>query len=119
MWFKLARIVWQNGNKITYKHLSDSLDYEDADKIGKEKGYGQTVFIGTSLPFKRRILNTLKDFRAGVFSKFPICCVLNFCFDDLLDKPSAQLRWSNKTDYVECCFHIRKHGKQIIPLDLY
>jgi len=112
-------VIWQKETKITYKRFSTILSYENADRIGKEKGYGETVLIGLSLPFRNRIIKAMKDFRAGMYYKYPICCVLNFCFDVLLDRPSAQLRWSDKTDFVECCFHVRKHGKQIIPLNLY
>jgi hypothetical protein len=108
-------IVWQARGKITYKHFSNLLDYEDADKIG----YGKTVLIGFSLPLKNRILKAVKAFLAGIHYGYPLCCILNFCIDSLLDRPAAQLRWSDKTEFVECCFHVRKHGKQIIPLDLY
>lgn len=114
-------VVWQQETKITYKRFSDSLmDYEEFDQIGKEKGYGHTLFIRSSQPVIRRILETIKDFRSGIFEyKFPVCCVVNFCIDDLLDRPSALLRWSNRTDHIECFVHIRKRGKQVIPLDLY
>jgi hypothetical protein len=111
-------IVWQQNTKITYKHYSDFLDYENADRIGKEKGYGKTILIGFSLPFRKRILKAINDFIAGIHYGYPLCCVLNFCIDTLLNRPCAQLRYSDK-EYVECFMHIRKHGKNPIPEDLY
>lgn len=112
-------VVWQKETKITYKRFSTILSYEHADRIGKEKGYGETVLVGLSLPLKNRILKAAKDFFAGIHYGYPSCCIVNFCMDVLLDRPAAQLRWSDKTDYVECFLHVRKHDKQIIPLDLY
>jgi len=112
-------VVWQNGDKITYKHYSTLLNYEDTDRIGKERGYGETVVIGFSLPFSNRILKAMQDFYAGIKYHYPVCCILNFCIDGVLDRPSAQLRWSDETEYVECFLHIRKRCKKPIPLDLY
>ena len=110
-----VRIVWQKDLKVTYKHFSDFLDYQQTDKMG----YGKTVVIGFSLPLQKRIVKALNDFIAGIHYKYPICCVLNFCIDTILDRPSAQLRYSKRTEYVECWMHIKKNGKQAIPIDLY
>ena len=108
-------IEWQKETKVTYKRFSDIIDYEDADRMG----YGKTVLIGFSLPFHKRMLKAVNDLIAGIHYRYPICCTVNFCMDTLLDRPSAQLRYSEKTDYVECFAHIRRHGKSTIPLDLY
>jgi len=112
-------IIWQKETKITYKRFSTILSYEQADRIGKEKGYGETVLIGFSLPFKNRILKAALDFFAGTRYNYSACCILNFCIDTVLDRPSAQLRWNNTTDHVECFLHARMQTKKIIPLDLY
>ena len=112
-------VVWQKETKITYKRFSTILSYEQADRIGKEKGYGETVLIGFSLPFKNRILKAALDFFAGIRYNYPACCVLNFCIDTVLDRPSAQLRWNDRTDHVECFLHARTHTKKVIPLNLY
>jgi hypothetical protein len=112
-------IVWQKETKITYKRFSTILSYEHADRIGKEKDYGETILVGFSAPFKNRIGKAARDMLAGFRYKFPACCIIHFCIDAVLDRPSAQLRWNDKTEFVECCFHVRKRGKQIIPLDLY
>ncbi len=104
-------VVWQH----KYKHFSDLITYDQADMMG----YGKTILIGFSLPFKKRILKAVNDLIAGIRYHYPICCVLNFCLDTLLDRPSAQLRYSDRTDYVECFLHIRKYGRKAIPSDLY
>jgi hypothetical protein len=115
-------VIWQTERgKITYKHFhtSDFLDYEDTDRIGIKRGYGKTVIIRTPSAFKYRILTFARDFFNGIHEKIPVCCVLNFCIDTVLDRPSAQLRWSDNTDHVECFLHARTHTKKAIPLDLY
>ena len=112
-------VVWQKGTKITYKRLSDILSYEQTDQIGKEKGYGETVVIRQDAPFQRQLLTVVSEFVSGVRYKFPVCCVLNFCIDNLLGRPSTQLRWGDNTDHVECFLHARAHTKKAIPLDLY
>jgi hypothetical protein len=113
-------VVWQKGLKITYKKYPNFLlSYEETDQIGKEKGYGETIVMLDPAPFKGQLLTVVSDFVNGVRSKFPVCCVLNFCIDHLLGRPSAQLRWNDTTDYVECFLHARRHTKKAIPLDLY
>jgi len=112
-------VIWQKETKITYKRYSTILSYEYADRIGKEKGYGKTVFIKSSLPLKSRILKAALDFFAGFRYEYPTCCTLNFCIDTVLDRPSVQLRWNDKTDHVECFLHARTHTKKAIPLNLY
>jgi len=113
-------VVWQKGTKITYKRYTDILSYEDADRIGEEKGYGRTLIIHDPAPFHGRLLTVVSDFVSGVrYYKYPVCCVLNFCIDSLLGRPSSQLRWSDTTDHVECFVHIRTHTRKAIPLDLY
>jgi hypothetical protein len=112
-------VIWQKETKITYKRYSTILSYEYADQIGKEKGYGETVFIKSSLPFKSRIHAVARDLFAGFRYNYPICCVINFCIDTVLDRPSIQLRWNDTTDHVECFLHARIHTKKVIPLDLY
>jgi hypothetical protein len=114
-----AIVIWQKETKITYKRFSTILSYEYADRIGKEKGYGETVLIRFSLPFKNRILKAVRDFFAGIKYRYPACCIISFAVDTVLDRPSAQLRYSDKTDYVECFAHIRRRDKTIIPLDVY
>jgi hypothetical protein len=115
-----AIVIWQKETKITYKKYRNILlTYEDADQIGKEKGYGETVVIRFSLPFKTRIRKAILDFFAGMTYRYPMCCIVNFVVDTLLDRPSTQLRWSDTTDYVECFLHARTHTKKAIPLDLY
>jgi hypothetical protein len=112
-------VVWQKGRTITYKRYSTFLNHEDADQIGEEKGYGETVVIRDQSSFQCRLLTLVNDFVSGIRCKYPVCCVLNFCIDSLLGRPSAQLRWSDGTDYVECFLHARRHGKKSIPPDLY
>jgi hypothetical protein len=112
-------VVWQKETKITYKRYSTILSYEHANQIGKEKGYGETVVIHDPSSFQCRLLTVVSDFVSGVRYKYPVCCVLNFCIDSLLGRPSAQLRWSDGTDYVECFYHVRTHTKKAIPLNLY
>jgi hypothetical protein len=112
-------VVWQKGTEITYKRLSNILSYEQADQIGKEKGYGKTVVIRQDAPFQRQLLTFVSNFVNGIHFKFPICCALAFCVDSLLGRPSAQLRWNDTTDYVPCAVHLRRYGKKLIPPDLY
>jgi len=112
-------VIWQKETKRTYRHFSTILSYEQADQIGKERGYGEIVLIGFSLPFKKRIQKAILDFFTGFRYKYPACCILNFAFDTVLDRPSAQLRWSDKTDHVECFLHAKTHTKKAIPLNLY
>ena len=112
-------VVWQKGKKRTYKKYSAVLTYEDTDQIGKEKGYGQTLVMLDQAPFNVQLLTVVSDFVSGIRFKFPVCCVLNFCIDSLLGRPSAQLRWNNTTDHVECFLHARMQTKKAIPLDLY
>jgi hypothetical protein len=112
-------IVWQKETKITYKRFSTVLSYEHADRMGKEKGYGKTVVIRDQSSFQCRLLSIVSDFVSGIRYKHPVCCVLNFCIDSLPGRPSAQLRWNDKTDHVECFLHVRTHNKMAIPLDLY
>jgi hypothetical protein len=111
-------VVWQQEANIKYKHFSDLIGYAQADKIGKEKGYGKAILIGFSLPFRKRMWKAINDLIIGARYRYPLCCVLNFCIDTLLDRPCAQLRYGQK-EYVECAIHIRKHGKRIVPNDLY
>ena len=106
-------VVWQQEAIIKYKHFSDLIDYEEADKIG----YGRAILIGFSLPFRKRMWKALNDLIAGLRYRYPLCCVLNFCIDTMLDRPCAQLRYSEK-EYVECFVHVR-YSKRIIPKDLY
>lgn len=116
----MITVVWQKDGKITYKWFSILLTYEETDNIGKQKGYGRTLVIGFPYPFIKRIQRVITDFKAGIDSKYPICCVLNYCIDTLLNRPSAQLRWSNRTEYVECELHVRLNGgRQVIPSDLW
>jgi hypothetical protein len=75
--------------------------------------------IKSSLPFKRRILTAARDLFAGFRYHYPICCILNFYVDTVLDRPSVQLRWSDVTDHVECFLHAKIHGKKSIPENLY
>jgi len=110
-----VRVVWQKDSKVAYKHFSHFLDYKQTD----EMGYGKTVVISFSISLQKRIVKALNDFIAGIHYKYPICCTLNFCIDTILDRPSAQLRYSKRTEYVECWMHIKKNGKQEIPIDLY
>jgi len=112
-------IVWQKGTKITYKRLANILSYEHADRIGKERGYGKTISIKSSLSFSGRIRTAARDFFAGIHYKYPVCCILNFCADTLLERPSVQLRWSDRMDHVECSLHVRMHSRKSILLDLY
>ena len=113
-------VVWQKGTKITYKRFSNILlSYEHADQIGKEEGYGETIIMRDQAPFKVQLLTVVSDFVSGVRYKFPVCCVLNFCIDNLLGRPSAQLRWTDKTDHIPCFVHSKKHTKKAIPLNLY
>jgi hypothetical protein len=111
----MVRVVWQKGSKIVYKHFSGLLSYEQADKMH----FGRTVVIGFSLPLWKRVMRVLRDFVGGVCSGYPFCCIFQYCLDRLFDRPSAQLRWSNRTEYVECWVHIRKNGRNLIPADLY
>lgn len=108
-------MVWQKGSQVVYKRFSDVLSYKQADRMG----FGRTVVIGFSLPLWKRIVRVLRDFVEGVCSGYPICCVFHFCLDVALDRPSAQLRFSKRTEYVECWFHVRKNGCELIPRDLY
>jgi hypothetical protein len=112
-------VVWQKETKITYKRYSDILSYESADRIGKEKGYGEIVVILDQSSFQCRPLTLASEFVSGIRYKYPVCCVLNFCIDSLLGRPSAQLRWNDTTDHVECFLHARTHTKKAIPLNLY
>ena len=112
-------VIWQKETKITYKWFSAILSYAYADQIGKEKGYGETVLIGFSLPFKKRILKAVRDFFVGLTYHYPVCCIAEFAIDTMLDRPSAQLRWNDTTDHVECFLHNRRHTKKAIPLNLY
>ena len=112
-------VVWQKETEITYKRFLTILSYEHADRIGKEKGYGETVLIKSSLPFKSRILTAARDLFVGFRYNYPACCILNFCADTVLDRPSAQLRWNDTTDHVECFLHARRHSKKSIPENLY
>ena len=113
-------VVWQKRAKITYKKYQNfPLSYEYADQIGKEKGYGYTLVMIDLSPFYRQLLTVGSDFINGIRQKFPVCCVLNFCVDNLLGRPATQLRWSDTTDHVECFMHIRTHTKKAIPLDIY
>jgi len=115
-----AIVIWQKETKITYKKYQNfPLSYEYADRIGKEKGYGETVVIRDRTPFQRQLLTFVNDFVNGVRSKFPVCCVFNFCIDSLLGRPSAQVRWNDNTEHVECFVHARTRTKKAIPLDLY
>lgn len=115
----MIRVVWQKGNKITYKHFPSFLTYKEADELGKQRGYGKTLIIGFQIPFLKRILKAGTDLVAGLRYHYPICCVINYCIDTILDRPSAQLRWSSRANYVECAWHIRKSRKEQIPNDLY
>lgn len=112
-------VIWQKETKITYKRFSNILSYKHTDRIGIEKGYGKTILIGFSLPFKKRVLKAVQDFFAGLTYHYPMCCIANFAIDTVLDRPSAQLRWNDTTDHVECFLHARTHTKKAIPLDLY
>jgi len=113
-------VVWQKGTKRTYKKYRDfPLSYEYADQIGNEKGYGETVIMLDQAPFNVQLLTIVSDFISGIRFKFPVCCVLNFCVDSLLGRPSAQLRWNDTTDHVPCAVHLRRYGKKTMPLDLY
>lgn len=85
-------VVWQQEASIKYKHFSDLIDYESADKIG----YGKAILIGFSLPFRKRMRKALNDLIAGLRYRYPLCCVINFCIDTILDRPCAQLRYSEK-----------------------
>jgi hypothetical protein len=113
-------VVWQKETKITYKRFSTVLlNYEHTDQIGKENGYGETVLIGFSMPFKNRTLKAIRDFFVGIRYGYPVCCIAEFAIDTMLDRPSAQLRWNDTTDHVPCVLHNRMHTKKAIPLDLY
>jgi hypothetical protein len=113
-------VVWQKGRKITYKKYPYIfLTYEYADQIGKEKGYGETVVIRFRTSFQRQLLTFVNDLVSGIRYKFPVCCVLNFCIDNLLGRPSAQLRWGDNTVHIECFVHAKTHTKKAIPLNLY
>ena len=118
---KLITVVWQKANRITYKRFpAFPLTYEEADKFGEERGYGRTVVIGYELPLPKRMVKAVTDFFEGIRSNYPICCVINFCIDRILARPSVQLRWSSRTEYVECTWHLRRNGgKEEIPEDLY
>jgi len=113
--------VWKKDNKITYKHFSTELTFDQADKMGNEREYGKTIYINlTKTSFPNRILTTLRAFKLGVLRfHYPVCCVLNFCIDEILRRPSWQLRYSDRTEYIECAIHIRLNGKQEIPEDLF
>lgn len=102
-------VVWQKETKITYKRFSTILSYEYADQIGKQKGYGGTVLIGFSLPFKNRILMAARDFFAGFRYNYPACCVLNFCIGIMLDRPSAQSALLRQEARRPCIQSKRRH----------
>lgn len=117
----MVTVVWQKGNKITYKRFPTfPLTYEEADRFGEDRGYGKTVVIVYELPLLKRIVKTVEGFLDGIRSDYPICCVVNFCIDRMLGRPCTQLRWSSRTEYVECSWHVRRNGgKEKIPEDLY
>jgi hypothetical protein len=107
-------VVWQHKTKITYKHYTDQMEYEDADEIGKHYGYGKTIVIMPSSSLKNRLLKSIKDLKNGRKSHYPICCVLNYCIDKILNRPSIPLRYT-ELEYAVCTIHHRKHGKKTIP----
>jgi hypothetical protein len=108
-------IVWQNKTKITYKHYSRNINYEEADEIGNQNGYGKTIVIDYSWTFKKRLLTSIRDLKNGIQSHYPICCVLNYCIDKILNRPAALLRFQDSFEYVVCFIHHRKYGKKPIP----
>lgn len=118
----MYQLTWKNGKKVTYKNLREHLSYEDADKLGQQKGYGKAILIREmKSSFLERILMAIRDFKVGVFRfHYPICCVINFCIDDILKRPCCVIRWSNRTGYVECAYHIRANGgTEEIPEDQF
>ena len=116
----MITVVWQKDKKIIYKHFPTFLTYKQADGLGKERDYGKTLVIGFQISLLERLLKAINDLVAGLRYHYPICCIINYCVDRILDRPSAQLRWSSRTDYVECAWHVRRNGgKEEIPEDLY
>jgi hypothetical protein len=100
--------------------FSTFLSYKHADFIGKRKGYGKTIiirFAGFSL--EKLTIGIVKTFFDGIKYRYPICCVIQFCLDMILNRPSTQLRWNSKTDYVPCSLCLRRLEKEAIPSDLY
>lgn len=67
-------------------------------------------------PLKHRIKGAIEDIVTGLKSRYPICCIINFVFDDLLDLPSPVLRYSDRTEHVECWLCLKRNGgKQRYP----
>jgi hypothetical protein len=95
------------------------MDFEDADKIGKQNNYGKTLFISYPQPLKKRLLKSIKDLKNGIKYHYPICCILNFCTDTILNRPSHPLRYTESTNYVVCTIHHKKYGKKPIPEGYY
>ena len=61
-----------------------------------------------------KVANFLRFFRIGMQNRYPICCVTNFAWDRVTNKPPcAKMRGSIGTFpgsmYVPCKFHMRRH----------
>lgn len=65
-----------------------------------------------------RVANFLRFFRIGMQNRYPVCCVINFAWDRVTNKPPcAKTRGSVirslDSSYVPCKFHTRRHSEWV------
>lgn len=62
----------------------------------------------------------LRNFRIGILSGFPLCCVLDFCLDDFMGKP-LEKRHIYRLGYRPCrlCYRARKQTYQRAVTELF
>lgn len=57
-----------------------------------------------------RVPQSIRDFFLGIKDKFPLCCILHFCWDTLWNKQVRTTRRETKytkngTPYIPCFYH--------------
>ena len=78
----------------------------------KQKFILQFTHLLLRLNMKPNTKGFLIDLREGIRYKYPLCCILQFCFDTLLTRIDQRtLRHISGLGHVPCSLHLKAYGQ--------
>ena len=89
------------------------------DTVCKKVDYNFDVWVGQENKyqnaFSTRMLNIPAHIKNGISDRFPLCCILHFCLDVMLNRFSGRRRGDKRRSkygirYVPCAFHVQSYN---------
>jgi len=104
-----ARITYLEGDQAKMTRL---LRFKSKQHVWRyvDRFYPTCVCVAFISSLRKRIKFFLLNLRYGLKFGYPICCILHYCLDGLIAVPSALMRYSDRTQYVECAYHVKRNG---------